>query len=130
MTRKFQQQEAVKMRARNHWHWETRCIGQQKSKTQKNDDEELQSDELQGVPDWLQEFRHGLVDESVPEHRDVSSSSHEFPSEPRAKWYRVSTAFLLTSRRTESAMSACEPKLQGLLAEDVLVQSCPKLKIW
>ena len=34
----------------------------------KNDDEELQSDELQGVPDWLQEFKHGLVDEGVPEH--------------------------------------------------------------
>ena len=32
-------------------------------------DEELQSDELQGVLDWLQEFKHGLADESVPEHR-------------------------------------------------------------
>ena len=33
----------------------------------KNDDnEELQSDQLQDVPDWLQEFKHGLVDESVP----------------------------------------------------------------
>ena len=51
----------------------------------KNDDEELQSDQLQDVPDWLQEFRHGLVDESVPEHRDASSSSHELPLEPRAK---------------------------------------------
>ena len=46
----------------------------------KNDhDEELQSDQLQDVPDGLQEFRHGLVDESVPEHRDASSSSHELP---------------------------------------------------
>ena len=32
-----------------------------------DDDEELQSDQLQGVPDWLQKFRHGLVVESVPE---------------------------------------------------------------
>ena len=31
-----------------------------------DDNEELQSDQLQVVPDWLQEFRH--VDESVPEH--------------------------------------------------------------
>ena len=45
----------------------------------KNDDEELQSDELQGVPEWLQEF----VDESVPEHRHTSSSPHELPLEPR-----------------------------------------------
>ena len=37
------------------------------------------------LPEWLQQFRHRLVGESVPEHRDVSSSSHELPSEPRAK---------------------------------------------
>ena len=37
------------------------------------------------LPEWLQEFTHGLVDESVPEHRDASSSSHELPLEPRAK---------------------------------------------
>ena len=28
---------------------------------------------VQGVPDWLQEFKHGLVDASVPEHRYTSS---------------------------------------------------------
>ena len=33
--------------------------------TSKNDDEELQSGELQGVPDWPQEFKRGLVDESI-----------------------------------------------------------------
>ena len=44
-----------------------------------DDDEELQSDELQGVPGWLQEFKHGLVNERVPEHRDTSSSSHKSP---------------------------------------------------
>ena len=37
------------------------------------------------MPDWLQGFKHGLVDESVPEHRDTSSSSHQLPLEPRAK---------------------------------------------
>ena len=49
------------------------------------DDEELHSDQLQGVPNWLHEFKHGLVDESVREHRDASSSSHELPLAPRAK---------------------------------------------
>ena len=44
----------------SHQHEETRGMNQQKSKIQKkNDDEELQSGELQGVPDWLQEFKHG-----------------------------------------------------------------------
>ena len=36
---------------------------------------------------YIRTFRrteHGLVDESVPEHRDISSSSHELPSEPRS----------------------------------------------
>ena len=37
------------------------------------------------MTEWLQEFKHGLVDESVPEHRDTSSSFHELSLEPRAK---------------------------------------------
>ena len=50
-------------------------MNQQKIENQNknDDDEELQSDELQGVPDWPQEFKDGLVSE----HRDTSSSSHE-----------------------------------------------------
>ena len=39
-----------------------------KNPNKNHDDEELQIDELQGVPEWLQVFKHGLVDESVPEH--------------------------------------------------------------
>ena len=34
------------------------------------------------LPEWPEDFN---VDESVPEHRDASSSSHELLSEPRAK---------------------------------------------
>ena len=64
----------------NSWHESTEI-----ENPNKNDDEELQSGELQGVPDWIQEFKHALVDESVPEHRDASSSSHELPLEPRTK---------------------------------------------
>ena len=75
----------MKVRAVNHQHGRTRCIDQQIENPQKNGDDELQSGELQGVPDWLQEFKHGLVDESVPEHRHASSSSHELPMESRAK---------------------------------------------
>ena len=49
------------------------------------------------LPEWLLEFRHGLVDESVPEHRDASSSSHELPSEPRAKVVSGKHSIFLTS---------------------------------
>ena len=39
----------------------------------KNDDnEEVRRNSSHDLPDWLQEFRHILVDESVPEHRDAS----------------------------------------------------------
>ena len=52
----------------------------------KNDDEEeVRRNLSHDLPEWLQENRHGLADESVPKHRDASSSSHESPSEPRAK---------------------------------------------
>ena len=47
----------------NSWHEST-----ENENPNENDNEELQSGELQGVPDWLQEFKHGLVDESDPEH--------------------------------------------------------------
>ena len=56
--------------------------------------EEVQRDISHELPDWLQEFRENLVDESTSEElrrdlmqwsADTSSSSHAFPMEPRAK---------------------------------------------
>ena len=56
-----------------------------KNSNKNEDNEEVRGNLSHDLPEWLQEFRHGLVDERVPEHRDASSSSHELPSEPRAK---------------------------------------------
>ena len=86
-------------------------MSQQKPKTKiKNKGrEEVQSDFLHELPDWLLEFRENLVDErssSEPQgnpelgYRDTSSSSHELPMESRAV---VSTR---TFRRTQIAISA------------------------
>ena len=56
--------------------------------------EEVQRDISHELPDWLQEIRENLVDESTstepwrnPEQgsQDTSKSSHELPMEPRAK---------------------------------------------
>ena len=56
--------------------------------------EEVQSDLLHELPDWLQEFRENLVDERSPlepggnpepGYRDTSSSFHELTMESRAK---------------------------------------------
>ena len=95
----------------------------------KNDDQELQDDELQGVPDLPQEFNHGLVDQSVPEHRDTSRSSQTYFWSREEKRFRVNITFLLTSRKTGSAISDWGRRERGLLAEDAPVQSCPELKI-
>ena len=73
----------------------TRCKHQQKPKTiNKNEGrEEVQSDLLHDLPDWPQEFKEHLVDESsfleprrnpAPKDQDTSSSSHELPMQ-RAK---------------------------------------------
>ena len=49
------------------------------------DNEEVRGNSLHDLPEWQEEFKDNLVDESFAEHRDASSSSHELPSEPRAK---------------------------------------------
>ena len=67
-----------------------------------DDDEELQSGELQGVPssrtDWLMKVFQNT--ETLPVQIINYFQSCE------QKWYRASTAYLLTSRRTEIAISA------------------------
>ena len=77
----------MKGRARTHQHEESRGMNQQKTKIQiKNDDnEEVRSDLLQDVAEWLQDFKENLVDNNVQPHQYSSSSSHELPMEPRAK---------------------------------------------
>ena len=69
-------------------------MNRQKHKNKHEGREEVQSDLLHDMPDWLQEFREHLVDESslleprgnpAPEDQDTSSYSHELPMESRAK---------------------------------------------
>ena len=67
----------------------------------------------------LQEFKDGLI--VFPKHRNASSFSHELPLESRAKVLPS----LLISWKTGIAISVWGRKLQGHLAEDALVQSCP-----
>ena len=62
----IQYPKEVEVRVRSYG--ETRCIDQQKTEnTNKNEGrEEVQSDLLHDSPDWLEEFRENLVDESGP----------------------------------------------------------------
>ena len=96
----------------------------------KNDDnEEVQGNLSHALPEWPQEFRHGLVGGSVPEYRDASSSSQELPSEPLRKVVSGNHS-TFTSRSTETATFARKPRTQGVLAEHALVQPYFEQKIW
>ena len=53
----------------------------------KNDNEIVQGDPLRDLPEWLEEFKENLVDDSVPEHRDAPSSVNYLQSR-KQKWYR------------------------------------------
>ena len=78
---------------RKKWENECRVTGEPvswiSSNKNKNEGREgVQSDLLHDLPDWLQDFREDLVDESspsearrnpAPKDQDTSSSSHELP---------------------------------------------------
>ena len=70
-------------------------MDQQKRKTQTNNDdnEEKGGNSSYDLPDWLEEFTLPVLPMNYIQGLEQ-------------KWYRVSIAFLLTSQRTEIAMSA------------------------
>ena len=64
------------------------------NKSKNGESKEVQRDIAHELPDWLQEFRENLVDESTSEglrrgmlqrSADISKSLHKLPMEPRAK---------------------------------------------
>ena len=92
-TEKLQYLKEVTVRMKSFG--EIRCKIQQKTENQNKhgESEEVQRDITHELPDWPQESRENLVDESTPseplrnpapEDQDTSSSSHELPTEPRA----------------------------------------------
>ena len=64
-TPKIQFQKEVEVWVKSYG--ETRCVNQQKPniKNKNGESEEVQSDLLNDWPDWLQEFREDLFDEST-----------------------------------------------------------------
>ena len=49
----------------------SRGRAENKNPNKNHDNEEVRSDPLRDLPEWLEEFKENLVDESVPEHRDA-----------------------------------------------------------
>ena len=86
----------------NSWHEPTEI-----ENPNQNDDEELQDDELQSVPDWLQEFKEGLFLMKVLQNTEtLTILPMSYLQSREQKWYRVIIVSLLTSRRTAIAISA------------------------
>ena len=107
------------------------------NKNKNGESEEVQRDVSHELLDWLLEFRENLVDDSTqtepwnnPEQgsQDTSKSSHELPMAPRAKVEPGSGKHsVFTHFPKDPNCDIClKTREQGLLAEDVLVQSCPK----
>ena len=90
-----------------------------KNKQKKRDNNQASGNRLLDLLEWWEEFTENLDDTQAPAPAHVSQDSD---SERPTKWQRNqgSTVFILTSRRTELAKSASEPKSQGLLAKDAL----------
>ena len=117
-TLKIQYQEEIEARVRSYG--ETRCMNPQtpKNKHKNEDRQEVQSDLLHDLPDWLQDFRENLVDERTSkepcrnqEHRsqDTSKSSHGFfngAASESGTGFGVSTMYIRTFRRTQIVVSA------------------------
>ena len=104
--------------------------------------EEVQSDLLHDLSDWLQEFREILVDESSPfratgkpcawtsRHSQFFSWITNGVASKSGTGYRVSTVSTRTFRRTQIAISARRQKMKrASCKKNVLVQSCPGRKI-
>ena len=68
--------------------------------------EEVQSDLLHDLPDWLQEFKENLVDGVNIETLPILLMNYQWSREQKWNRVRVSTVFILTSQKTQFVISA------------------------
>ena len=73
----------------------------------KKDNQQATGNRLRDLPEWLEEFTENLEDTEVPANAHISRDSD---SERLTKWYRGSTILILTTRTTDVAKSASEPR--------------------
>ena len=77
------------------------------AETENTDDEELRSELLQDVPEWLQDFKMNLGEKNVQMfNHPALLMTYQWSREQKLYWARVSTVSILTSRKTELVTSA------------------------
>ena len=91
--------------------------------------DQVRGESSRDLPVWLEEFEENLVDASVPEHRDASSSSHEFLSEPRAKVVSGKHSVYTHFPKDPNCDVCLRTKISRSSCRNALVQSCPMRKI-
>ena len=85
------------------------------NQNKKRDGNRDSDDRLRDLPEWLEEFSDNLEDTELHAPAHISQ---DLDQEQKVVSKSRSILFILTSQKTEIAESACEPKRQGLLAED------------
>ena len=90
------------------------------NKNNKRDGSRDSDDRLRDLPEWLEEFTDNPEDTEVHAPAHISQDSDSERS-TKVGWTSRKQSYLLTSQKTEIAKS-CEPKWQGLLAEDALAK--------
>ena len=111
------------------------------NKNENDGREEVQSDLLHDLLDWLQDFRENLVDESCPTERKplrlrietvpVLLMNYQWSREQKWKQVRVSIVSTRTSRRTQIAISAWRRKKnEGYLQKTYWYSGAQSGKFW
>ena len=85
---------------------------------------------MRDLPEWLEDYTDNLDDTEVlvPAHVAQNADS-ERPTRVASNSRRHSV-FNSLPKKTEIAKYACEPKLQGLLAEDAVAKQYLRQRSW
>ena len=131
LPRNIQHQQEVRIWVRKSTRKLVERTSKKRKPKQNDDNEEVQGNSSHDLPEWLEEFfKHGLVDESVPEHRDASGSSHEcspsLPEGPKLRYLPENQDYKRFLQKNALKQSCLERKNGDLITADhkVLSEGC------
>ena len=97
----------------------------------KNDDDgELHSDQLQGVPDWLQEFKHGLWMKVFQNIETLPVLLMNYLWSREQKWCRVSIGFFSLPEESKLRLLLENQDYKGFLLKTCWYSRAQTGKFW